>query len=517
MSLLDRAAEEIDAHSAGPVFGVPGSGATLSLLDKLEQRGCEFVLTHFEGSAAMMAGTVGRLSGRAGVSIAIKGPGLTNMVPGLAVSAFEAFPLVAVVEAYGSDAPPAKAHKRIDQAALTSTVSKGITQLAARGPGFADAAILAGAETPGPVILELAQPEPRTSTPLPANGNTLNDGNRAAVIDLVEKSKRPIVIAGTLAVRQTLSQWLNGLQVPVFSTAAAKGVMDETLPLSAGVYTGVGLELSPEHDLFEETDLVVCIGMRPNEVLATRPFGAPAVNITAMDEAGAEAFAFDAVAGPETTDDVFAALHGKSWGAGQVSSARDRIHSAMLSDFFLPAHIFEMTRSHFNEKVRAVFDTGNFCTIAEHIWCASNPAHCLMSGQGRYMGASLPMAIAAAIHDPSIPTVAFAGDGGIGPFVAEAKIAVERRLPLLFVLLTDGRFASIRGRSLQDGLTEKPLTPALPSWLGVMEGFGMPVFSASDECSLSDALSAWKPPEGPAYLEVSFETDPYQAMVNGIR
>ena len=133
------------------------------------------------------------------------------------------------------------------------------------------------------------------------------------------------------------------------------------------------------------------------------------------------------------------------------------------------------------------------------------------------MGTGLPMAIAAAIHDPSVPTVAFAGDGGIGPFIAEPKIAVERRLPLLFCLLTDGRFASIRGRSLQDGLTEKPLTPALPSWLGAMEGFGMPVFSASNEVSATDALSAWNPTEGPAYLEVSFETDPYQAMVNDSR
>ena len=58
-------------------------------------------------AAAIMAGTVGRLSGLAGVALAIKGPGLTNMVPGLAVSAFESFPMVAVVEAYGSAAPAA--------------------------------------------------------------------------------------------------------------------------------------------------------------------------------------------------------------------------------------------------------------------------------------------------------------------------------------------------------------------------------------------------------------------------
>ncbi|MGI9388138.1 MAG: thiamine pyrophosphate-binding protein, partial [Methyloligellaceae bacterium] len=167
MTQFDRLADEICESSAGPVFGVPGSGATLSLLDELEHRGREFVLTHFEGAGAIMAGTVGRLSGRAGVAMSIKGPGVTNMVPGLAVSSLEAYPMVALVEAYGADASAAKAHKRIDQAALTSTVSKGITQSTGKAPRFCQAARLAEAETPGPVILELAQPEPDKPASLP--------------------------------------------------------------------------------------------------------------------------------------------------------------------------------------------------------------------------------------------------------------------------------------------------------------------------------------------------------------
>src|SRR5262245_33071562 len=163
MSRFDSIADAIAVRSTGPVFGVPGSGATLSLLDQLEKLGREFVLTHFEGSGAIMAGTVGRLSGRAGVVLSIKGPGVTNMMPGLAVSAFESFPLVAVIEAYGAAAPSAKAHKRIDQAALTSTVSKAITQFVAEGSTFGELAQLAEAETPGPVILELAEPAPQSS------------------------------------------------------------------------------------------------------------------------------------------------------------------------------------------------------------------------------------------------------------------------------------------------------------------------------------------------------------------
>jgi thiamine pyrophosphate-dependent acetolactate synthase large subunit-like protein len=517
MSHFDRLAEAIAARSTGPVLGVPGSGATLSLLDRLEKLGREFVLTHFECSAAIMAGTIGRLSGRVGVALSIKGPGLTNMVPGLAVAAFEAFPLVAVVEAYGAAAPAAKAHKRIDQAALTATVSKAITQFAPNGPAFDELAALAEAETPGPVILELAEPAPERGKALPESAYDLKDGNAAEVLKLVEKAQTPIVVAGTLGLRAGLSGSLSKLQVPVFTTAAIKGLVDERAANSAGVYTGVGLELSPEHDLFEGADLVICFGLRPNEVLATRPFPAPAVNIAATAEPGAEAFGFAAVAGVDTAEQTLAALDGTSWGIDLVVAAQERIERAMLSNTFLPAHVFARVQAHFSHAVRGVFDTGYFCTIAEHAWRAPTVSHCLMSGQGRYMGTGIPMGLGATLHDQTLPTVVFLGDGGIGPFVAETKIAIEKRLPVLFCLMTDGRFASLRTRALRDGMTERPLTMALPSWRAVFEGLGMPAVCAANETEVADALTGWEPSQGPAYLEISFDPDPYEAMVHGIR
>jgi acetolactate synthase-1/2/3 large subunit len=517
MSDLVRLAEEIVERTSGPVFGVPGSGATLTLIDALEQRGREFVLTHFEGAAAMMAGTVGCLSGQAGVCVSIKGPGLTNMVPGLAVSTYEAFPLVAIAEAYGAAAPAAKVHKRIDQAALTGTVSKAITQWAKQGPSFADIAALAEAETPGPVVLELAQPEPATARALPQPVGIAIGTGAADVAMLVEKSKRPVVIAGTLAVRADLSEKLNRLAIPVFSTTAAKGVMDETHPLSAGVYTGVGLDFSPEHDLFKDADLVVCIGMRPHEVLATRPFGIPAVNFAAVSEPGAEAFDFAAIAESAAASEILDLLAQKSWGAEHVSEAQNRIRRAAITNRFLPGQVYQHAQKYFAGNIRGVFDTGYFCTIAEHVWQASNSANCLMSGQGRYMGTGIPMALGAAIYDPSMPTIAFLGDGGIGPFIGEAKIAVERRLPLLFCLLTDGYFASIRTRALQDSLTQRPVTIVRKSWRSIFEGFGMPTFSSDDETSFDDTLRAWQPSQGPAYIEIGFEPEAYEAMVKGIR
>ncbi len=122
MNDLYRLAKDIAESGVKQVFGIPGSGPSLTLIDYLERHNVEFCLTHFEGTAVIIAGTIGRLSGVTGVSISIKGPGLANMVPGLASCFFESMPVVAITEAYSPDTPHFKAHKRLDHNKLTSAV-----------------------------------------------------------------------------------------------------------------------------------------------------------------------------------------------------------------------------------------------------------------------------------------------------------------------------------------------------------------------------------------------------------
>jgi acetolactate synthase-1/2/3 large subunit len=164
-----------------------------------------------------------------------------------------------------------------------------------------------------------------------------------------------------------------------------------------------------------------------------------------------------------------------------------------------------------------VLDTGYFCTVGEHVWQAPEAGLCLGSGQGRYMGIGLPMAIAAAQQDGREPTILAVGDGGIGMFVGELRAAVERRLPLLVMLLSDGGFGSVRTRAVKDGLTQRPLLMGQPSWLRVMEGMGLTAAVAEDETGVADAAAKWDPASGPAFIEVRFDPASYQEMVVGVR
>ena len=139
---------------------------------------------------------------------------------------------------------------------MAHAVAKSRVQLS-RESGFAEAAAFATAELPGPVVVELTEGDGA----FPETPAAIDDD--AEVLAAIKASGRPLVIAGAVAIRQGWGAVLATLSIPVFSTASAKGVIDETLPHAAGIYTGAGLEETPEALLLAETDLVVGLGLRP--------------------------------------------------------------------------------------------------------------------------------------------------------------------------------------------------------------------------------------------------------------
>jgi acetolactate synthase-1/2/3 large subunit len=127
------------------------------------------------------------------------------------------------------------------------------------------------------------------------------------------------------------------------------------------------------------------------------------------------------------------------------------------------------------------------------------------------------MALAAAICDSTLPTLAFVGDGGIGMYLAEVRLAVKLRLPVLLILMSDNSFGSIRTRAIKDKLTQKPLMMDGSSWVPVLNGFGIPSTRVENLAELDRALKSWDIQTGPAFLEINFKTDLYQLMVTNIR
>ncbi len=517
MSDLQKLADEIADSGIDRIFGIPGSGSSYTLLDALEKRNVDFTIVSHEASAAVMAGAYGRMSGKAGVALSIKGPGLANMLPGLAACRLEALPIVSMAECYPPDTPATKAHKNMDHAAMLKAVTKCRHYLSDRRRQFPGLCEQAQSEVPGPVHLELVGGRDSDISQSVTVGSNSND--LAALEKNLQRSKRAIVIAGTYAIRSGLSSLLNDLRVPVFSTAAAKGVVDETLAHAAGVYTGVGLERVPEAHLIDRADLIVGIGLRHNEVLAVKEFPCVSINVDSADEKEFSGFGFElsAPGTPQTFEELFALLSRQAWGDQELKLLKTRLDAYMAGQGFLPATVFNAVQEFFSNDVRIVLDTGYFCTIGEHACRIPRPDYYLSSGQGRYMGIGVPLAVGAALYDATAPTVVAVGDGSVGMFLSDFDIAVTRKLPLLVLFMTDGYFGSVYTRGIKNHLSRKPVKMARESWVSVFHGMGMAAERVEDLPQLQCALGAWNRADGPLFLELPFDPEPYQAMVAGIR
>lgn len=519
MKHLTHLARQIADRGIKQVFGIPGSGPSLHLLNELEKRDVRFHLTHFEGSAALMAGAIGKLSHQSGVAVSIKGPGLTNMLPGLAACSLDAFPVVSISEAYLPAAPPEASHKRIDHDKLLSGIAKAQAYLTDSGPAFESLCRMAESEVPGVAHLNItATPADGVSTPSIRQKIIPGDADLEQVVALIRKASRPVLIAGTLAVRNNWCDYLNRLSIPVFSTAAAKGVVNESRPQAGGVFTAAGGPLSPESAILPQADLVVSLGLRHNEVLAVKPFNCPAVHIDPLGEENSFGFEFGSTMQGTASqiDSLFEILAQKSWGLDLIDEAVAKLNAKLYSSGFLPAQVYAEIARYYKNEARLVLDTGNFCTIGEHAWQVLRPELYLAAGQGRYMGVGVPLGIGAALYDARVPTIVFTGDGGIGMYMAELKLAARHRLPLLIVLLSDGFLGTIRGASLSKGYSQLPTAIDQPSWIKTMQGLNVPGQRINNSAELEAALANWDR-SGPHYFEIFFDADEYQRMTDGIR
>jgi acetolactate synthase-1/2/3 large subunit len=505
-------------------FGVAGSGDSMKLIVELGKLGATYHPVAHEASGAIMAGAVARVTGRPSVCISIKGPGLVSMVPGVAFNQFENSPALSVSESFGPQVPGHRRHKRLDHPDILRTLVKGVS-------GLKDDVSLAGqlldvafAETPGPVHIELGGSvsgnyELRVLRPRRKDPHDSESLER--ICNQIRRSARPAVIVGSLASRRNWGGRLAGLKVPVFNTAAAKGVVDERAEFSAGVFTGAGAELSPESVVLPSADLVIGIGLRNTEVLKADSLPKlPKLKegialLDEVDDGLSDGFGgVLALAGEPGMSRVLDELDGHVWGATDISGALALLRS-ILSDGWVPGTCFDVLNG-LDWDHGLALDTGSFCTVGEHMWFASAARPFWGSSNGRFMGASLPFAIGAAIARPGLPVFCVVGDGGVRPYFAEIGLAVDESLPVCFLLMSDGRYGSVVGTPGKGGHTERAVNISRPSWWKSVQAMGCASAEIASAADLRSALGAWDR-SGPLFLEARFEAQAYGAMTERIR
>ena len=505
-----QTAAALRATGVEHLFGVTGSGFSLTLIEAFEAAGGTYFAASHEAAAAMMAGASARVRRSIGAALTIKGPGFANAMPGQLSNLYEGWPVISISEAYAAERA-GRAHKLLDQRRASAQFVKAYGSLGDPAGTISDLTAIALEETPGPVHLDVpARDEPHLDRLVAASAPAHVDTPFGGVLTA---ARRPVVIAGSLAVRRGWASRLAALELPVFTTVAAKGLIDETLPQAAGIYTGDGQEQSVERQMLPSADLVIGIGLRSAEVLTPCPFGVP---LLLIDEIDGAAGGFDApVRSADAIDEIWAALANRRWGLDEVAVAHGALKAHLMRDRWLPAGVF-MQLQEALPAARLVSDTGLFCTAAEHIWRSRTPLDMLASANGRFMGTGIPMAIGAAVADRSHPVICAVGDGGLPVGASELRLVIDERLPLLIVFMTDGGYGSVAGPAGFAARSARATAMRSPSWWRLIEAAGIPSCRATDLASFDRALAAWDQ-SSPRLIEAAFDAPAYARSTAGVR
>ena len=515
---FENFATDFDVANGKWAFGITGSGPSLRLIDTLEQHGVKFITTGHESTAALMAGAYGRLTGNPAIAISIKGPGFMNLLPGLLSNAYEGYPSLSVSESYPSDHTGPRNHKWLDQRRAGQEFLKQHRYFASDAGYLNSCWAQAQHEFPGPVHIDLTAGSEHRDPPHNVHAAPLS----SALMGALERSARPLLIVGSLGLRAGWGGSLKKLGIPIFTTPAAKGLVDETDPFAAGVFTGAGKPATAEKTLLGETDLLITLGVRSGELLNPTFDTTRSVHIDNIIISSDTLFPARSLNAPtEVLNNadiatVIERLMEKSWGLELLAECHSRLDDAVSGYGWNPAHAMRLIQAALPSATH-ILDTGNFTVLAEHFLKARTTTSVIGTPNGRYMGAGLGYALGASIALPDNPIVLWVGDGGLRMSIGELALAAEQGCKLLVVVIKDGYFGSIRGNAMVNELTQAPVTLSERSPLAIAQSMGIDGRVVTNGSDLAQGLDEWRRDLKPSLFECVVDADEYIEQAGRLR
>ncbi len=515
------------------IFGVPGGGSNLELLEAARGQGLPFVLCHQESAACIMAAVTGELTGAPGAALSTLGPGVAASSTGLAHAFLDRSPLI-----YLSDRHPAAlldfaTHQAFDHAAFLTPVVKGSLAVSAESAAhwIAHAAQLAMQEPRGPVHLDLpadiagrpAVPIAPAPTPVPLPHPDAADLDRAGA--MIRQARRPVVVAG-LQCRGAEAKWLRAfaeaLPAPVLTTYKAKGALPDPHPLAMGVFTGGVLE----EPVVSRADLIIAFGLDTVELIPRRwSYTAPVLSLVRSPSQGGAGYFTPAL---EVVGDLGVMLeelaprlhqHHADWDVAEVDRLRRERQRALEIGVpgLAPHRVVQITRELTQAGTIATVDAGAHMFQAAEYWQAVEPGEFLISNGLATMGFALPAAIAAQLVCPEQRVVCFTGDGGFMMVAAELETAVRLRLPITVIVFNDAALSLIEIKQEQKGYAGASMRYAGPDLAALARSFGVAAWTAADEAGFTSALVAAQRAQGPTLIDARIDPSGYRRMLEIVR
>ena len=287
MKASDYIVSFFEQRGVNVVFGYIG-GMITHLVDSLGQNDkMRYIQTYHEQTAAIAAEGYAIESGKFGVAICTSGPGVTNMMTGIADAYFGSIPVLFIsgqvnTYEYKYDKP---IRQQGFQEMEVVNVVKPITKYAVLLDKPEDiryelekAVYIATHGRKGPVAIDLpmnisrAEIDPEKLRGYVPEKEKISNIPIAEVINLIEKSKRPIILLGGGAAGDGLDIKLNKFlaenKIPVITSLMGRGIIDETYPHYVGIVGSYGNRCA--NMAVAKADLLITLGSR----MDTRQTGA---------------------------------------------------------------------------------------------------------------------------------------------------------------------------------------------------------------------------------------------------
>lgn len=538
-----RLARIVAAGGVKAIFGVPG-GQTRPLYRAVGAAGVDHVLMRDERSAAYAADAYARIAGRVGVCDATVGPGVTNLVSGLAEAYSSSVPVIAIIAdirtTHGYLRERGVVSQAINQSAILAPITKWVGRVEraeALDDVFDQALRVATTGRPGPVCLEVPEDvflEMTEETRIFGPGDFTVPRFRSAppadlverAADLIAQAQRPLILAGggigLSGAEQAITDLAEEHQIPVVTSISGKGSIDERGPLAAGV-TGMFGNFKANAAMMA-ADTVIAIGSKFSQ-LTTHGFRVPnsAQTIIHIDIDGEEIGRTGPVTlgicadAREAATALAAALRGRAlarrnWlvdleaegtaGTVEGESAVPPIGLAnVISDALGPDDILICDAS-----LSSGWGSANFKVKKPG---RSFLAPRGLAGIGWAAGATIGARMAA---DPGRKMVSLAGDGAWGYSLTEVETAVRIGADVTYVILNNSGLAWIAHGEARLGMAPSRFAPT--DFAAVARAMGAGAVRVNDLEDFAEHLHRGLAEPGPYLIDVvsSFEASPIVSL-----
>lgn len=463
VSILE--AVEIDAG-----FGIPG-GQTLAFYKAARNRGFRHVLVRDERNGSCAADAYARVSGKVGLCDATVGPGVTNLVSGLAEAYASSVPVLALI----ADVKTEQEHLRHRAVAMQSMEQRALLEPVTKWFGrvskpemlvdIMDHALrVATAGRPGPVVVEVPDdimvaeiPDldlsrfnadsarwPRNRTAAPAT-----DLQKA--VSILAAAERPIIVAGGGTVASgaydAIKRLANDIGIPVVTSLNGKGIIDERSPQSYGT-VGLFGTTRGSHAL-TQADVVLAIGTKFT-YFNTFAWKLPLKNQTVIhvdidgEEIGraipaALGIVADArEAASQIADQLIATGTRFSWAPS--GTIPEQPGTSSDDPYVAPEQIVAAINEQFPDDTIFISDASLASGWASTRYTLRKPGRHFLAPRGiGGLGWSCGAAIGAAMAAPEgTRIVVFSGDGAAAYWLGEIETTARLNLPITIVILNNG-------------------------------------------------------------------------------